>query len=48
MDLKIERLELKVVSSKDLFGEDKRILIEHGDMFYRLMITRQGKLILNK
>ena len=37
-----------LIQSKDLFGEHKRIMIRHGDTFYRLMITRQGKLILNK
>jgi hemin uptake protein HemP len=38
----------KVVSSKELFGNEKLIHIEHEGTRYRLMITRQGKLILNK
>ena len=38
----------RVFESKELFGEGKLILIRHEDSFYRLMITRQGKLILNK
>jgi hemin uptake protein HemP len=36
------------ISSKWLFGEAKVVKIEHGNFVYRLMITRQGKLILNK
>ena len=38
----------KVLRSKELFGEEKLVLIEHEGATYRLMITRQGKLILNK
>ncbi len=34
--------------SRDLFGSEKLVLIEHEGAVYRLMITRQGKLILNK
>ena len=36
------------VRSRELFGEEKLVLIEHEGAVYRLMITRQGKLILNK
>ena len=36
------------LSSKELFGNEKLVLIEHEGSVYRLMITRQGKLILNK
>lgn len=38
----------RVLDSRDLFGNDKVVLIKHQDQFYRLMITRQDKLILNK
>ena len=38
----------KIMRSKDLFGDEKVVLIEHESAVYRLMITRQGKLILNK
>lgn len=37
-----------VVVSDDLFRGKNEILIAHGDAHYRLRITRQGKLILNK
>ena len=40
--------EAKVLKAKDIFGEDKLVLIQHEDTVYRLMITRLGKLILNK
>jgi hemin uptake protein HemP len=38
----------KVVRSEDLFGKEKIILIQHRDILYRLIITRNEKLILNK
>ena len=38
----------KVYRSEELFGEDREIVIEHGDAIYRLQITKAGKLILNK
>ena len=37
-----------VYSSQNLFGSTKEIGIEHEGFFYRLRITKQGKLILNK
>lgn len=37
-----------VVHSSDLFGEKKLVLIKHRDDWYRLMLTKQGKLILTK
>ena len=37
-----------IIESMDLFGNKKQVLIRHGQKVYRLMITRQGKLILNK
>ncbi|MBI4433080.1 MAG: hemin uptake protein HemP [Candidatus Omnitrophica bacterium] len=37
-----------VFSTEELFGKKKEILIRHGEALYRLLITRQGKLILNK
>ena len=36
------------VSSQALFQGDREIGIEHAGSLYRLKITRQGKLILNK
>ncbi|WP_238719850.1 MULTISPECIES: hemin uptake protein HemP [Nitratireductor] len=38
----------RIVTSEALFGGAQEIAIEHGDALYRLKITRQGKLILNK
>ena len=35
-------------SSEELFRGEKQVLIRHGDTLYRLIVTRQGKLILNK
>jgi len=39
---------IPVYSSQNLFGSTNEIGIEHEGFFYRLRITRQGKLILNK
>ena len=38
----------KRISSKELFGDSRKILIKHGPTDYLLSITRQGKLILTK
>ena len=43
-----ESVETKIYSSEEFFHGAKMILIKHGEMFYRLMITKQGKLILTK
>ncbi len=40
--------DMKTISSNSLFEGGKEIGIEHGGALYRLKITRQGKLILNK
>ncbi len=37
-----------VFDSKDLFGDQKLVLIRHNDDWYRLLITKQNKLILMK
>lgn len=37
-----------VYNSDRLFQGQKEIIIQHEDASYRLRITRQGKLILNK
>nr|WP_244598184.1 hemin uptake protein HemP [Pseudohoeflea suaedae] len=39
---------MKVVESRELFGRLSEIGIMHDGSLYRLKITRQGKLILNK
>lgn len=40
--------ELKRVSSEELIGPAREVLIRHAGCDYRLRITRQGKLILTK
>nr|WP_245261155.1 hemin uptake protein HemP [Chelativorans sp. J32] len=39
---------LRTVTSEELFRGAQEIVIVHSGSFYRLKITRQGKLILNK
>jgi hemin uptake protein HemP len=46
--LKQGRLPPKTMSSQALFDGLYEIGIDHGGSLYRLKITRQGKLILNK
>ncbi|MEM1377028.1 MAG: hemin uptake protein HemP [Pseudomonadota bacterium] len=36
------------MSTKEMFGDRSEIEIEHDGSIYRLRITKQGKLILNK
>lgn len=38
----------KLISSDELFGEERQVLIDHAGSVYRLQITKQGKLILTK
>lgn len=38
----------RVVSSSDLFLGTSELIIRHKEDYYRLMITKAGKLILNK
>ena len=38
----------RVVSSEDLFRGRQEVIINHQQNLYRLMITKAGKLILNK
>ena len=38
----------KMVRSEDLFSGKSEVVIKHKGNFYRLMITKAGKLILNK
>jgi hemin uptake protein HemP len=43
-----DRREPRIVSSQSLFQGEREIGIDHSGSHYRLKITRQGKLILNK
>lgn len=47
-DLTLQREPSRVVTSDSLFRGSFEIGIEHEGSMYRLKITRQGKLILNK
>jgi len=47
-DAKSSNEPLLTYQSQQLFGSDNEIGIRHGGALYRLKITRQGKLILNK
>jgi len=42
------RLAAALISSDDVLGPDRRVLIEHRGQTYQLRETRQGKLILTK
>ena len=48
--LRVERapLSVRTLTSNSLFQGEHEIGIEHHGALYRLKITRQGKLILNK
>ena len=41
-------LHRRVIRSEDLFEKDREVMILHGESYYRLQITKAGKLILNK
>ena len=47
-DKKLSSEPAKVWRSEELFKGAREILIEHDSTCYRLMITKAGKLILNK
>jgi hemin uptake protein HemP len=38
----------RTISSRDILGDDKVVVIRHEDEFYRLQRTAAGKLILTK
>ncbi len=43
-----KRMLVRTLTSQSLFQGEHEIGIDHGGSLYRLKITRQGKLILNK
>ncbi len=47
-DKKNQNPGVRILHSHELFTGNREILIEHKNEFYRLMITKAGKLILNK
>ena len=38
----------RILLSEEIFSGKSEVVIKHKNDFYRLMITRAGKLILNK
>lgn len=38
----------RLISSADLFKGEREVIIRHENQDYRLLITKAGKLILNK
>ncbi|MGV1755797.1 monooxygenase [Rhizobium sp. AC27/96] len=40
--------QVRIVESTDIFRGQTEIMIKHEGVIYRMKITRQGKLILNK
>jgi hemin uptake protein HemP len=38
----------RVIASRELMGDDRVLIIRHGDGEYRLRLTLAGKLILTK
>jgi hemin uptake protein HemP len=43
-----KRISVRTLTSQSLFQGEHEIGIDHAGSLYRLKITRQGKLILNK
>jgi hemin uptake protein HemP len=39
---------LRAIDSRDLMQGEREVAIRHGDEWYRLTVTRAGKLILHK
>jgi hemin uptake protein HemP len=40
--------DTRVLTSRELFAGDRKVLINHDGELYTLQITRQGKLLLTK
>jgi hemin uptake protein HemP len=38
----------RVVRLEELLGDDREVLIQHGSEYYRLRLTRNGRLLLTK
>ncbi len=43
-----QEVALRCLRSEDLFGNGRKLLIEHQGVHYQLQITGQGKLLLTK
>jgi len=44
----VESSDKRIICSEELFKGSREIIIEHDQDQYRLLITKSGKLILNK
>ena len=44
----IFKTKVPVIDSLQLFGKGNEIMIQHDGAIYRLRITKNGKLIMNK
>jgi len=40
--------DVEMINTKELFKGSRELIIEHENEFYRLIITKSGKLVLNK
>ena len=47
-ELEQRQLGLPCLSSEDLFGKQREVMIQHAGCFYRLRLTHSNKLILTK
>ena len=44
----VEREAIRVVRSEEIFAGERIVLIQHGGEQYRLLVTRNDRLILQK
>ena len=47
-ELKLDSKKKRIIHSTELFQGCREVIIEHANDFYRLLVTKAGKLILNK
>lgn len=45
---KIVSFAKRVLTSEELLQGEREVMIKHSNEYYRLMVTKAGKLILNK
>ncbi|MDE2332056.1 MAG: hemin uptake protein HemP [Bradyrhizobium sp.] len=45
---RVRAITPRTISSQDILGDDKLVIIRHEDEIYRLQRTAAGKLILTK
>ena len=47
-ELNLDSKKKRIIHSTELFQGCREVIIEHANDFYRLLVTKAGKLILNK